>query len=89
MPTNNSPAAENAASSPQANTNGNVLRNNGCPSGRDELGATDPVTGSEIFRELWLINGPFEESWMSAFNVEVWGGEQTWRNDATGYSFDE
>jgi hypothetical protein len=33
-------------------------------------GKSDPIA---IFRELWAINGPFEEPWMANFNQSVWG----------------
>jgi hypothetical protein len=36
------------------------------PTTDSEQAAADP---SAIFKELWEINGPFEEPWMSAFNA--------------------
>jgi len=55
--------------------------------------------GTEIFRQLYAVNGPFEEPWMRAFNAEVWQTGQPpasdraegegWKNDATGWSYDE
>lgn len=53
--------------------------------------ATVPVSanGNGGFQEVWKVNGPFEEAWMFAFNAEVWGCSETYRNDATGYSYDD
>jgi hypothetical protein len=28
--------------------------------------------GSEIFQQLWALNGPFEDAWCAQFNSEIW-----------------
>ena len=41
---------------------------------------------TEILTEVWLVNGPFEDSWPAQYNREIWLSE-SWKNDATGFSF--
>lgn len=48
-----------------------------------------PASPDGIFKELWEINGPFEDPWCAEYNRSVWGDNDTWRNDATGHSYDE
>jgi hypothetical protein len=80
--TKNVPSARYSAAQSPANGNGSAPPNNGGPPGIDGFDTPDPVTGSAIFREMWAINGPFEEPWMSQFNEEIWGAKRTWANDA-------
>lgn len=44
------------------------------------------VGKTEILAEVWLVNGPFEDGWSRQYNREVWLSE-SWKNDATGFSF--
>jgi len=41
------------------------------------------VDPSALFRELWAVNGGFDEPWMAAHNAEVWGAasDGTYRLD--------
>jgi hypothetical protein len=47
------------------------------------------VDPGAIFRELWEVNGPYEESWMGPWNAEIWRDSNDWRNDATGHPYDD
>lgn len=45
----------------------------------------DPADPSAIFKEIWAINGPFEEPWVARFNADdVWGHSQAWWNSPEG-----
>ena len=88
MPTTDLAILRTTATLPQVNGNGSAGPNNGWPPDREGFDAPDPGTGPEIFAELWASNGPYEEPWMAAFNAEVWGGDQSFRNDATGHSYE-
>jgi hypothetical protein len=51
----------------------------GCAEGATELSQRAcinllAISGQSIFREIWEMNGPFEDPWMQRFNSE-WGKE--------------
>jgi hypothetical protein len=39
---------------------------------KEPLEAVPVLTPSGLFREIWAVNGPFENSWMADFNRTVW-----------------
>jgi hypothetical protein len=65
-----------------------VLLINGCAAGAAAPGEAKPSPFNSQL-EYALESWPFENAWERRFNVEVWGSSQTWRNDATGWSYDD
>lgn len=83
------PAVTSTEMLPGASTNGNAPAGDGELFGVSLLVEAGPQADNagEAFRDLWALTGPFEQWWMPEYNAEVWGNE-TWRNDASGHSYE-